>query len=306
MKFYKTYCLILFLGFNCLHGKISHLLVSSIGNGVVHADDSKKKKTISTSSFLPKNTKLSVPAKSGIETLAAGYLFRFGASTSFLCREESLELFSGSLFVRSRNFKNSINIIGPEISIKLSGAGSCLIEVEKNGGLKCVGLLGSLRLSLQDKSAVSLLPGELVFTELKSKKLSDKVSIELGSLFETSFLISGFPNSSSFQDALNSVAESQKLVIAKSYGATVGDTSGSDKFEINSPPSSVSNTDDMGISSMTKPYLTNYQLPDESPLMELLGRNPKRIQLPESNSLPGGSNNSSETRPFPSRLLRGN
>jgi hypothetical protein len=40
--------------------------------------------------------------------------------------------------------------------------------------------------------------------------------------------------------------------------------------------------------------------------MELLGRNPQRIQLPESNSLPGGSNNSPEIRPFPSRLLRGN
>lgn len=312
MKFYKTYYLILFLGINFAFGKTSHLLVSSIGEGVLNLGSAKSNEFIATSSFLPNNTKLSVRPKSGIETLASGYLFRFGSSTAFVCRNDSLEIFSGSIFIRSRNFKNSISFNGPETSLKVSGAGSCIIEVEKNGGFKCVGVLGSLRLGVNGGGTTTLLPGELIFTELKTNSLSDKVTVNLKNLFETSFLISGFPNSSSFEDALKSVAESQALSIGKLYNATIGSSSGSDRFEVKPQTNSVLESDAGGSVPVKEKYLSSYELPSESPLQELLGRRPQKMQASakssgkaSSSTNPKTSTNPSEVRPFPSRLLRG-
>lgn len=310
MKFCITVCIILTLGINYVSGKISHLLVSSVGEGIVQLENNPDKKPITNASFLPSEVKLSVRPKSGIETLAAGYLFRFGSSTIFKCTNDSIEMFSGSLFIRSRNFQNSISISGPETSLKIAGAGSCLLEVESNGGFKCVGLLGSLRLAVPKNNSLTLLPGELVFTELSNNTLSDKVTVDLGNLFETSFLISGFPNSSSFEDALKSVAASQKLVIGKSYNATVGKASGTDHFEIVTPANSINPPVKTTDSESGQSLHLNYQLPNESPLQELLGRSPKRWKSAEISqsplSEPEPSSVSPTARPFPSRLLRGN
>lgn len=306
MKFYISLFLILLFGINYASGKISQLLVSAIGEGIVSLEDSDSQESIATSSFLPNGTKLSVRPKSGIETLAAGYLFRFGSSTTFICQKGSIEIFSGSLFVRSRKFQNSINIVGPEISIVMSGSGSCLIEVEKNGGFKCVGLLGSLRFSLPDTSTVSLLPGDLVFTQISTNSFSDKVTVDLENLFGTSFLISGFPNSTSFGEALKSVAQSQKQVIGKSYNATIGETTESDQVEVIKQNESGHVSTEVESETNPSKYLPNYKLPNESPLDELLGRSPKRFNVP-TGKLSGAElpENTSSSRPFPSRLLRG-
>lgn len=310
MKFCIIVCIILTLGINYVSGKISHLLVSSVGEGVMLLDGNQEEQPITSSSFLPNDIKLSVRPKSGIETLAAGYLFRFGSSTIFKCSTESIKMFYGSLFIRSRNFKNVISISGPETSLKISGAGSCLLEVETNGGFKCVGVLGTLRLVTQNNDSLSLLPGELVITESSNNKLSDKLTVDLGNLFETSFLISGFSNSSSFDDALKSVASSQKLVIGKSYNANEVKSKEGDNFERvtnqNHLNPSVSSSD----AENTGKFQTNYQLPNNSPLQELLGRSPKRLKSPAvPQSLPSETGSSSvfpPARPFPSRLLRGN
>jgi hypothetical protein len=306
----KTYLLVVLSFGMVMHlsmAKISHLLVTSIGDGIVGMDSSKEEKVISSSSFLPQSTPLHVKPKSGIETLAAGYQFRFGASTSFQCLDDSLELLSGSLFIRSRNIKNKVDISGPEISVIVSGSGSSLIQVEPNGGLKCVGLLGSLKLSTH-KDTIVLLPGELVFTDLKASLFSDKVTVDLQNLFETSFLISGFMNSSSFESALRNVAKLQKNAIGKSYNASVGSANNLSNFEIVSRPDS--NTPaQSGISFLKK---EDYELPSESPLDELLGRGPQRMDRTailttdsDSSSEPSPEN-PSINRPFPSRLLRGN
>jgi hypothetical protein len=285
--------------------KISHLLVTSIGEGIVELDKSKSEKVISASSFLPRAVPLHVKPKSGIETLAAGYQFRFGASTSFQCFNESLELLSGSLFIRSRDINNKIDINGPEISIKVSGSGSSLIQVEPNGGLKCVGLLGSLKLTLNQVTTV-LLPGELVFTDLKNSSFSDKVNVDLQNLFETSFLISGFMNSSNFETALKNVAKLQKDAIGKTYNASVGSANSLSSFEIISRSDTEASPEN-GISALKK---EDYELPSESPLDELLGRAPQRMErnaLPTVDSSPDPSpENPATIRPFPSRLLRGN
>ncbi len=79
--------------------------------GFLYPINPEKTKAVNQATFLPFNTKLSVRPKSGIETLAAGYQFRFGSSTAFVCEEQSIELFSGSIFVRSRKITNVIEIL---------------------------------------------------------------------------------------------------------------------------------------------------------------------------------------------------
>ena len=266
-------------------------------------DQTEADKVIPSSSFLPREVSLHVKPKSGIETLAAGYQFRFGASTSFKCQDDSLEIATGSLLMRSRKITNRIDITGPEVSLTVSGSGTSLIQVEPNGGLKCVGLLGSLKFGYQDGTEINLLPGELVFTDLKKMSFSDKVTIELENLFETSFLISGFMNSSSFENALQNVANLQKNAIAKTYNAKVGRAKSSSNFEVISSSSQVSSPSP---SAFTK---ESYELPEKSPLNELLGRAPQRWRSTSSvsnnPSVDPKSASVEEKRPFPSRLLRG-
>ena len=182
-----------------------------------------------------------------------------------------------------------------------------MIQVEPNGGLKCVGLLGSLKLSTNQETIV-LLPGELVFTDLKTSSFSDKVTVDLQNLFETSFLISGFMNSSSFESALRNVAKLQKDAIGKSYNASVGSANSLSNFEIISR----SNRDTPAQSGISFLKNEDYELPTESPLDELLGRAPQRMDRTailtrdsDSSSEPSPKN-PSINRPFPSRLLRGN
>ena len=310
MKFCIITCIILTIGINCVSAKISHLLVSSIGNGVFQLGDNNRSEQISTSSFLPKQKKLFVRPQSGIETLASGYLFRFGSSTSFECQKNSIKIFSGSIFLRSRKFQNSISISVPKTSLKLSGAGSCLIEVNLDGGIKCVGLLGSLRLTVQNEKPISIRPGELLIIQSSDHALEQKVTVDLQNLFRTSFLISGFPNSSSFEDALKSVAQSQKLVIKQPPADPADNALDPEKTEILLPPVSASSPSALTSTIGPQSLHPGYVLPRESPLQELLGRSPKRVASsppPRDNFVDANtSENLPSTRPFPSRLLRGN
>ena len=319
MKFCLIACSIFLIGGSPVLGKVSHLLVASMGDGVFLSDKSGKSTAVNQATFMPFDTKLSVRPKSGIETLAAGYQFRFGSSTAFVFEQQRIELFSGSIFVRSRKITNALNLKGPEASIRLSGAGSCLIDVEPNGGFKCVGLLGKIILTFNEKSSATILPGELVFTNLAENAFSDKLVVDLHNLFETSYLISGFSNSQSFLDSLKSVSESQKLFIGKTFDATVGSAKKSEVFEIINE-SETSNTpgqfsdDPSNVSYKNKGYTVS----DSLPLQELLGRKPKRLSVTSDNfpspTIPTpnriATEESSEVnptnRPFPSRLLRGN
>ena len=232
MKFCLIACSIFLIGKSFLLGKVSHLVVADLGDGVFQSDLEGNTKKISRSTFLPFNTKLSVRPKSGIETLASGYQFRFGSSTTFECDQKSIELYNGSIFVRSRKISNSIEIKGPEVKIRLSGAGTCLIDVEPNGGFKCVVMLGKIIFSMNEGNTVSILSGELVFTNLAENKFSDKLVVDLNHLLDTSFLISGFSNSQSFLDSLHSVSESQKITLSKTFNATVGNAKKAGSFEI--------------------------------------------------------------------------
>jgi len=319
MKFCLIACSIFLIGGSSVLGKVSHLFVSSLGDGVFLSDKSGKSTAVNQATFLPFSTKLSVRPKSGIETLAAGYQFRFGSSTAFVCEEQSIELFSGSIFVRSRKITNVLNLKGPEASIRLSGAGSCLINLEPNGGFKCVGVLGKVILSLNGKSLATILPGELVFTNLSENVFSDKLVVDLHNLFETSFLISGFSNSQSFLNSLKSVSESQKLFIGKTFDATVGGAKKPEVFEIiNELQPSNTSAQFLNDTSNLSYKKRGYEVTASLPLQELLGRKPKRLSvnsdefpsttIPTPDKINSGKPSVTDptTRPFPSRLLRGN
>jgi hypothetical protein len=308
MRFCLSVSLIFLAGINFVFGKISPLLVTTIGEGVVQVGSKGAISPLASSQFLPKSAKLSVRPKSGIETLATGFQFRFGSLTTFIIEDDSIEMFTGSLFVRSRNFNNSLKIIGPELTILVSGAGTCLLDVEPNGGFKIVGLLGNVRISQTDQVSVSVLPGELIFTNIKTNQFSDKVVVDLANLLDTSFLISGFSNSSSFEKSLLNVSESQKSLIGKSFDAKVGNATFTGQFQVVPVGSNAQSTPkDPSIAGGLRKH---YQPTNSSPLHELLGREPARSsssdsvtkdRTAEDDELSSPSTN----RPFPSRLLRG-
>ena len=316
MKFCLIACSIFLIGKSFLLGKVSHLVVADLGDGVFQSDLEGNTKKISRSTFLPFNTKLSVRPKSGIETLASGYQFRFGSSTTFECDQKSIELYNGSIFVRSRKISNSIEIKGPEVKIRLSGAGTCLIDVEPNGGFKCVVMLGKIIFSMNEGNTVSILSGELVFTNLAENKFSDKLVVDLNHLLDTSFLISGFSNSQSFLDSLHSVSESQKITLSKTFNATVGNAKKAGSFEIIQESYSQKKNANLSAESLNVTLdPKSYKVTSSSPLEELLGRKPKRLSttenLPSINSTTihkaaeKTSPADQKKRPFPSRLLRG-
>ncbi len=318
------------------------------GDGAVSAAEGEKAKPLAKASFLPKNQKISVRPRSGVETLSSGFQFRFGSDTRFALNDAGIELNEGSLMVRSRKIDNSFTLKSPEAKMQIRGSGCFLMEVETNGGIKAVTVLGRLDLiDLKSGEAFSLLPGELVFVMPGGRGFGEKVSINLKKLITSSYLVSGFPNTSTFQSSLESVAAAQAESIGITYGAEVGDAKASDSFEV--VPLELSETANESektesSSSTTVPSSALTFNSESDPLIELLGRSPKRMRPPSapriSTDAPSPpkpeaepsprtdpspkpepkiepkpqpkakpepkpkAESSNETRPFPSRLLR--
>jgi hypothetical protein len=146
-----------------------------------------------------------------------------------------------------------------------------------------------------------LLAGELVFLKPGNSGLADKINVNLAKVVETSFLLSGFQNSSSFSRSLTTVVRAQQESIGKTYNAEVGDAKEANTFEIVTTVQEEDlETDNLAKESTTK-NRASYQVPKSDPLEELLGRTPTR-----SNSLLLKTENStsSESRPLPGTLLR--
>ena len=293
-----------------LHGQSSHLLLLLQGDGAVTSASGANPLALKKASFLPKDQMISVRPRSGIETLASGFQFRFGADTRFLLSTDEIELNEGSLMIRSRKITNSVVLSGPESKVRLNGSGCYLIEVETNGGLKIVTVLGRLDLiDLESGDAFDLLPGELVFVMPGGRGFAEKVSVNLSKLIKSSYLVSGFPNIQSFQSSLEGVASAQAESIGVTYGAEVGDAKSADSFEVVPTQSKVASPQ----SIPSKPDTSNY-LTDTDPLVELLGRTPKRMKpVNKEESVLNNENLQSPevlepevSRPFPSRLLRKN
>ena len=97
----------------------------------------------------------------------------------------------------------------PETKINLSGIGTCMAEVEPNGGLKLLCVLG--RIVIRTNSGnFELLAGELIFAKPGGRGLGDRINANLETVVKSSYLLSGFPNSSAFSNSLANVVDAQK------------------------------------------------------------------------------------------------
>ena len=316
--------------FSVVLGK-SHLLLVSQGDGGLTAGKDGERVALTRASYLPSNQMISVRPRSGLETLSAGYNYRFGAETKFMLLQDAIELNFGSVLIRSRDIKNTTVIRGSEAEINISGSGTCLLEVGTSGGFKVVGVLGRFRLeSKASKVAVELMPGELCFLMPGDRGFGDRVNINLKKLIDSSYLVSGFPNPKSFVTALDNIAKEQQKAIGKSFNAEVGDSKEPDSFEIISTKKIedgevVPNKTKVGLEEKEN---NGYIIPAVDPLTELLGREPRRFgenainpiskesseqlneitpdSVAEDEVVEKDASEDDDDRPFPSRLLRKN
>ena len=293
---------------NCLIARSSHLLLVDQGDGGIVNSGGGQTVKLKPASFLPLNQAISIRPRSGIETMVAGYQFRFGAETNFTIQEEFIEVQAGSIFFQSRKMGNSITFNSPESSLTVSGIATCMLEVETNGGVKILGLLGRAIIKTGSSSEkLALLPGELTFVKPGSSEISDIININLERVVSTSFLVSGFKNSASFLSSINSVVRAQQESIGKTFRAEVGDAKTADSFEVIAIPEEevkeerLSNKTDLKVkSSSIEPLTTG----TNDPLSELLGRPPLRLSSQKDPFSAPSNSNFSNPRPFPGRLLR--
>ena len=283
-----------------LVGQSMHLLLSQVGDSAFTVREKGITEPVQKSSFLTIDSRITVPARSGLETMSAGYQFRFGSDTRFTITKESIHMHEGSLMIQSRKIGNKVSIQGPEALLVISGSGTCMVEVETNGGLKILCVLGRIIIGSGVASDTSeLLAGELVFLKPGNSGLADKINVNLAKVVETSFLLSGFQNSSSFSRSLTTVVRAQQESIGKTYNAEVGDAKEANTFEIVTTVQEEEDAD-LANESATK-NRASYQVPKSDPLEELLGRTPTRS---DSLLLKPENSTSSESRPLPGTLLR--
>jgi hypothetical protein len=259
------------------------LVSATIGDGAI-LSSSESSKSIVNASYIPMGERVSVRPRSGLETLAAGRTLRFGSETIFTITEDAMVLYEGSLLYRTRKMGSLLELKSPEAEISLDGMGSVMLEVEPNGGIKVVGLLGRVRVTdKQSGKAIQVLPGELLFVKPGGRGFGDLIYVNLGKMTKTSFLVSGFRNLSSFERALAVVIKAQSESIAKHFRAVVGDAKGVNTFEV-VPVAPVSrktgNSDLPSVSVKTFPVRPN----SSNPLEEFLGRPPRRL-LPQATPL---------------------
>ena len=321
-----------FCFFNNTFAKSSHLLLSSQGDGALVIGEGEKTTKLARASFLPTNQTISVRTRSGIETMVAGSNFRFGSETNFILEEDTISLNSGAMMFQSRKISNECVIKSPESNLGITGSGTCVIEVGTSGGLKIVGVLGRFRLksNLGEPKTKELMPGDLVFLMPGERGFGNSLSVNLKKLISTSYLISGFSNTSSFENSLRQISEQQEKAIGKSYDAEVGDSKNPDTFEIVASSSDgdtqPNNKDQTGPQSVIED--DGYQIPKVDPLTELLGRSPRRFgenainpiskesseqlneitpdSVAEEEVVEKDASEEDDDRPFPSRLLRKN
>jgi hypothetical protein len=282
-----------------LFGGSTHLVLRSQGDGAFCKTPEGTVKTVARATFLPADTRLTIRPRSGIETLRAGYRYRFGSNTSFTLRDDVLQLHEGSIMMLSRNLGDSVALSSPETKVKLSGIGTCMTEVEPNGGLKILCVLGRIVI-FSDAGKSELLPGELIFAKPGGFGMGDKINVNLGTVVESSYLLSGFPNSDSFNNSLANVVDAQSNYTSKTYRAEVGSARGVNTFEVLPIPDS--SPEDAFPSVPPAIVRPSYEVSVSNPLAELLGRAPKRMKAP----VKVDDVNSLKPRPFPSKLLRSN
>ncbi len=259
------------------------LVSATSGDGAL-ISSSDGSKAVGRASYLPQGMRVSVRPRSGLETLAAGRTLRFGSETIFMIEEKGIVLHEGSLLYRTRKMGALLKIKSPEAEISLDGMGAVMLEVEPNGGLKIVGMLGRVRITdVQSNRATQLLPGELLFVKPGGRGFGDLVYVNLGKMAKTSFLVGGFNNLSSFERSLAVVTKAQDESIAKRFRAVVGDAKGVDTFEVvpvAPDPRQTTKPVPPPVSVQPSPVRPS----SSNPLEDFLGRPPRRVS-PRPDSL---------------------
>jgi len=290
--------LIALSGIVSAYGKSSYLVLRTQGDGAVVKTTSGIE-PLQRANYLPSGNRVTVRPRSGIETMGAGCQFRFGSDTSFTIEEGAITLHQGSFLLLSRKIGINYPLNSPETKLNLSGIGTCMVEVEPNGGLKLLCVLG--RIVIRSSTGnFELLAGELIFAKPGGRGLGDRINVNLGTVVKSSYLLSGFPNSTAFSNSLANVVDAQKRSIGKTYRAEVGQAKGANTFEVLPIPDAI--PEDAFPSATPKVGKEGYEVPVSDPLSELLGRSPKRLVAEDEAKANGGLT----PRPFPSRLLRPN
>jgi hypothetical protein len=140
-------------------------------------------------------------------------------------------LYSGSYCVYSTNSDNNLVISSALTDLRLSSEQpfAMMVGVTTNGGMKVIGLLGRIKLTLNGETK-EILPGNLVFC--LPNDFSRKMDVELNTLLMTSKLLNSFKKPVVFHKKLNQQALLQALRTKNRYRSTVGDVRGNKNFEV--------------------------------------------------------------------------
>ena len=284
-----------------IFGQGMHLVLTQIGDGALLNNTDGDSQPIMPASFIPQNSEINILPNSGIETMSSGYQFRFGSDTKFFISPDFIHLHMGSIMVQSRKIGNKTSLRSSETSVEISGVGTCMLEVEPNGGFKIVGVLGRLNVTVKDNLfQTDLLAGELITINPGNSEVNNKININLEKVVETSFLLSGFKNNPSFRNSLDSIVKAQSESARQSSGSESLSIREIDNFP-NSPEENFNeNLIDVDEDNIIPINRTSYQIPSLDPLEELLGRSPKRVFPTSFNTEPKPA----KARPLPGTLLR--
>lgn len=308
---------VFFLGPTCLANS-SHLLLFSSGDGAVSEIEGEKQ-TLKTASFLPFGKEILAQPDSGLETMSAGYTYRFGHNTRFSLSDKGTHIKSGMMMIQSRKIDNTCKVFVGESSFSFSGAGTCTIEYDGENKIWVTGILGRFRfIKSPQEDSYELMPGDLISFGISGGQESSRASLK--EIITSSFLFTGFKNNKSFQNSLEKVATQQEIDLQSN------NESGSKKPTTN--PQNLVNVPVQMVSETNATARQEYLIPELDPLSELLGRAPRRfgenVITPISNessaklgelvapaATPDESklvedDDEAKARPFPSRLLRKN
>ena len=171
----------------------------------------------------------------GVELYAnfsPGFSLRSVQAASFsLVSESQISLYSGSYCLYSTDSDNKLAISSALTDLGLSSEQpfAMMVGVTTNGGMKVIGLLGRIKLTLNGETK-EILPGNLVFC--LPKDFSRKMDVELNTLLLTSKLLNSFDKPVVFHKRLNQQALLQALRTKNRYRTTVGDVRGNQNFEM--------------------------------------------------------------------------
>jgi hypothetical protein len=163
----------------------------------------------------------------------SNYVVRSVEAASFAMNEkQEFDFHSGSfcLSTLAKNTRCSIKSPLSELVLESEDPFAVMLAVTTNGGIKIIGLLGEIELKQNQKSPISLRPGQLVFS--LPDGFSRKMNVELSTLMVTSKLMTAFEEPPGFFKKLKQQALIQALRTKKRFRTVVGDAKTNSDFQI--------------------------------------------------------------------------